>query len=87
MCNKTFCASFFAELPFLQGADFFFNQIVSPNKNFHATLGNLLQSSLFAIQSCFLLLLAGKHMFLLHYLQLENISHFRHLESSFPWID
>lgn len=38
-----FGSSFLAELPFLQGDDFF-NQIVSPDKNFHVILGNLLQS-------------------------------------------
>lgn len=84
---KLFVHLFLQSCLFCKGLTFFSNQIVSPDKNFHATLGNLLQSSLFAIQSCFLLLLAGKNMFLLHYLQLENISNFRHLESSFPWID
>lgn len=34
---------FIAELPFLQG-DEFFNQIVSPVKSFHVILGYLLQS-------------------------------------------
>lgn len=83
ICSTTFCSSFVAELSsFCKGLTVF-KQILSPVKNFHVILGNLLQSSLFAIQSWFCLPLAGKQVYLQHNLQLEDVSHSRHLKSLF----
>lgn len=71
MCNTPFCASFVAELPFLQGADFFQPNCIACRGFSCDSRKPAAESSLFAIQSCFPLPLAGKHMFLQCYLQLE----------------
>lgn len=82
-CNTTFSSSFVAELPFLQGADFFQPHCITSGEFSCDSWKPAAESSLYAIQSRFLLRLAGKRMFLQHYLQLENVSDFRHLESLF----
>lgn len=86
MCNTPFCAFFVTELPFLQGADFFQPNCTTCRGFSCDSRKPAAECSLFAIQPCFPLPLAGKHVSATLFAT-GSVTNFRHLESSFPWID